>query len=48
MRFDYGLGDRQSETGTAHPTTTRPVSTVETVEDVGKVCGVDTDPVIDD
>ena len=46
--FDYSSGDGQSQTCTAYPTTTRLVSTIEAVEDVGKVCGGDSYPVIDD
>ncbi len=46
--FDYGSGNCQSETCAAYPTTTRLVSTVEAVEDVGKVCGINANTVIDD
>ena len=31
----------------SYPTTARLVGTIEAVEDVGKVCGIDADPVID-
>ena len=46
MGLDYSSSDGQSQTCVAYPATTRLVSTVEAVEDVGKVCGVDADPVI--
>ena len=48
MRFHYCSRDGQSQTGAAYPTTTRLVSTIETIEDVGKICGMDADPVIND
>ena len=48
MRFDYGSSDGQSQTRAAYPATARPVGTVEALEDVGNVCGIDADPVIGD
>ena len=48
MRFHYCSRDGQSQTCAAYPTTTRLVSTIEAIEDVGKICGMDADPVIND
>ena len=48
MCFDYSLGDCQSQPRAGYAATERLVSAVEAVEDVGKVCGVDAYPVIDD
>ena len=48
MRLDYGSGDGQSQAGATHATTARLVSSVETVEDMGKVRRVNADAVIGD
>ena len=47
MRFDDGPGDGQPQARAAYPTIARLIGAVEAVENVGKICGVDADPVID-
>ena len=41
MCFDYSSCDGQPQTCAAYPTAAGLVGTVEAVEDVGKVCGLD-------
>ena len=48
MGQDYRPGDGQSWTRASYPSAPRTIGPVEAVEDVGKVRGVDSDPVVDD
>ena len=48
VRFDYGPGDGQSQTGAAYSPFAGLAGTVEAVEEVGQVGGGDANPVIGD